>query len=72
MEDEEAHTAREEVAKESGERGGEGGREVVEGLISDELGMMEFRGALDRGDGKLDLGEMIDREFRAKRSVRSH
>ena len=74
MEDEEAHASREEVVEESRERG-EGGGEVVEGLLGDELEAMDFRGAGSNGVarvGKLDLSEMIDREISTKGSVRVH
>lgn len=31
--------------------------------MGDEVGMLDFRGRGDRGVGKLDLSEMIDREI---------
>ena len=61
LKDEEAHATREEVAEESRERG-EGEREVVEGLLGDELEMMDFRGRWIEGVarvGRLDLAEVI-------------
>ena len=44
LKDEEAHATREEVAEESRERD-EGEREVVEGLLGDELEVMDSGGA---------------------------